>query len=130
MATNSSKGTCSAFASACSTVSVGLAVPDSRFVQVARGRPLRSASCCWVKPRVWRSCLMFWARRPAKSSDISLVSCQAIGNGDSALAKSAYLSKQGDQHERFEGRGHEVPNGTDHRRKPRPGGSADGATGQ
>jgi len=36
---------------------VGLALPDSRFAQVARGRPDRRAICCCVMPRASRSCL-------------------------------------------------------------------------
>ena len=38
-----------------STASVGLAAPDSRFAQVARGTPATFAICCCVWPRASRS---------------------------------------------------------------------------
>ena len=51
-----------------STRSVGLAAPDSRLAQVARGSPERRAMRCWVAPRASRSCLMLSASRLAMSS--------------------------------------------------------------
>ena len=48
--TSSSSRTCSACATLTSTASVGLAAPDSRLAQVARGMPATAAICCCVRP--------------------------------------------------------------------------------
>ena len=58
---SSSSRTCSACATLISTASVGLAPPDSRFAQVARGMPAMRAICCWVRPRASRK---VWMLRP------------------------------------------------------------------
>ena len=47
-AISSSRDTCSAAATRCSTASVGLAAPDSRLAQVARGTPASFAICACV----------------------------------------------------------------------------------
>jgi hypothetical protein len=61
-ASSSSRRTWSALAILTSTASVGLAAPDSRWVQVARGTPAARAICCCDSPRAVRSALMLSAR--------------------------------------------------------------------
>jgi len=61
-ASSSSSRTWSAWATLTRTASVGLAAPDSRWVQVARGTPAARAICCCESPREVRSALMLSAR--------------------------------------------------------------------
>ena len=94
-ASSSSSRTCSAAATLVSTGSVGLAAPDSRLLQVARGMPAIFAICCCERPRASRSASMLSARW----CDACSAMCQSIpANGlaadDSRLADACACSRQ------------------------------------
>src|SRR2546428_4450371 len=60
-------GTWRARAARCRTDKVGLASPDSRWLQVALGNPASFAICSCVRPRDSRSCRRLAASLPASS---------------------------------------------------------------
>ena len=98
---SSSSRTCSACATLISTASVGLAAPDSRLAQVARGMPATRAICCCDCPRASRSVWMLRPRfdRRARSRLVGrarlghggqyLTACQSVGKTVDILSRPA-----------------------------------------